>query len=91
MCMNRPIPGSPFHPATAAASVPESDFPPGVPREEVWADPIRIPGLARAKRLARIVGVAFRQLYRTKTGYVLVWANIVLWGLYAATRVFGIK
>ena len=91
MCMNRPIPGSPFHTATASASVPESDFPPGIPREEVWADPIRIPGLDRAKRIARIVGVTFRQLYRTNTGYILIWTSVWLWGLYAATRILGIK
>ena len=85
MCMNRPIPGSPFRTATV-----EPNFAPGVPREEVWADPIRLPGLARAKRIVRIFRVAFRQLYRTRAGYLLVWANIALWGLYAATRTLNI-
>ena len=81
MCMNRPIPGSPFHAATA-------DFQPGVPREEVWADPP--PGYARAKRLARIFRVAFRQVYRTRYGRILFWTNVWLWGLCAATRILNI-
>lgn len=109
MCMNRPIPGSPFHTATAAATT-AIDFPPGVPREEVWVDdeprPFRFPlherafNFAvsraewvhrRAKRLARIFRVALRQLYRTRFGYIVIWLNAVLWGLYAATLILGIK
>ena len=44
----------------------------------------------RIARLARILRVAFRQVYRTRTGYVLFWLNVSLWGLFAATRILDI-
>ena len=28
---------------------------------------------------------------RTNTGYILIWTSVWLWGLYAATRILGIK
>ena len=54
-----------------------------------WDTPT--PLARRCARLARIIRVAFRQVYRTSYGYVLFWLIVALWGLYAATRIFGIQ
>lgn len=90
MCMNRPIAGSPFFGAT--------DMPPGIPREEAWVDdeidtrlPLRFRALGFALSRIEFVHRELREFYQTRYGFVLVWANIILWGLYAATRIFGIQ
>lgn len=44
----------------------------------------------RIARIARIFRVTFRQVFRTRAGYVLFWLNIALWGLFAATRILNI-
>ncbi len=39
--------------------------------------------LSRAEFVHRCV----RDVYRTRTGYLLVWANVILWSLYLLTEI----
>ncbi len=44
----------------------------------------------RIARIARIIRVSFRQVYRTRTGYILFWLNIALWGMFLISKTFGV-
>ena len=53
------------------------DWEPLPPRLPLW---MRVYGWVLSR--AEFVHRALRDLYRTRIGFVLVWANIVLWSLY---------
>ncbi len=59
------------------------DWEPRPPRIPFW---MRVYGwiLSRLEFVHR----ALRDVYATRTGFVLVWLNVALWSLYFVTRAF---
>lgn len=84
MFMNRKIPDS--------ASV--STYGPRRAIDLDWEPPARASlSTSAAARFGRwafsrseIVGRAFRDLYRSRGGFMLVWANVILWTIYAIIK-----